>query len=222
MVSLPEEVFKKLLATRTYKYAMLNQLNHPSFYVKSLIKASNEQIKNQEKPPKKRGRKPKKKFKSLKCEGAFEDAHSSQSKVSGLYKKNMHFFKAVVMQSKTNKSEITIPSKHKKIEGKHSLLRIIETKGEQELDENWHPNFKKESKLDKPTLVKTPLKTDQKSMTEIIFKNIDYKNVSHQRLTDPSNKREKKEMRKKSMEKTQKPKDDEFINISHQTIKGLR
>lgn len=105
MKCLPEEMFRKLLATRTYKYARLNQIVHPSFYLKSLIKASNEQLKSVEKPSKKRGRRPKKKIKLIKSEGSSEELYPKQIKTSRLFNKNLTYFKSVIVQCRVSKSD---------------------------------------------------------------------------------------------------------------------
>lgn len=111
MKCLPEEMFRKLLATRTYKYARLNQMVHPSFYLKSLIKASNEQIKNTEKPSKKRGRRPKKKeAKLVKSEGSSEELYPKQLKTSRLFSKNLTYFKSVIVQCRVAKTDQAVPN----------------------------------------------------------------------------------------------------------------
>jgi len=120
MMYLPVDVFKRLLATRTYKYSTINQMNHPSFYMRSLIKSTNEQIKIQEKPSKKRGRKPKKKVKPKRSEGGSEREDSGQIKGSDVYKQNYNYFKSVVLESRVNKTDHLVQSdpESKKAQGK--------------------------------------------------------------------------------------------------------
>lgn len=217
MKILPEEIFKKLLAFRTYKYTKISKIVHPSFYLDSLIKSSNERDKLQEKSIKKRGRKAKKTTKKNKSEESSEESSSTKIGSSKLYKTNLEYYKSVIVQSRVGKSDQVVeePAAKEKESMYCVTYPVIESKSF--LEEEKVPKDSRHQKhhsilvrrsQDLETHDISYSKAFQENINENIFKNIDYLNVSHERLKEPVNKRVLKDIQKKNLDLKEKESKD--------------
>ena len=225
MKILPEDIFKKLLAFRTYKYTKISHIVHPSFYLDSLIKSSNEKAKIEENSIKRRGRKAKKLVKKNKSEDSSEESLVNEAGSSKLYKTNLEYYKSIIVQSRESKSDQVV--EEPKLKEKQSMsytAYFVDIK--QTIEEEKVPKETRHHKHHSIFVKRVhhfeanesyDSKCFQENLNENIFKNIDYLNVSHERLKEPVNKRVRKDIQKQSIDLKEKESRDQ-IKIDSKSI----